>query len=76
MLEALPEELHAPLERGLERSREAVRMSLDEFVARVAEREGVTMEGALEHARAVFATLREALPSKEFSDLLSELPRG
>jgi uncharacterized protein (DUF2267 family) len=78
MLAALPEELHPPLERGVEHSRHAVRMSLDEFVWRVAEREaeGVTYEEALEHARAVFRTLRDALPDKEFSDLLSELPRG
>ena len=51
-------------------------MSLDEFIARIAEREGVGYEQALEHARAVFATLRETLTHKEFSDLLSELPRG
>ena len=51
-------------------------MSLDEFVARVAEREGVSREQALDHARAVFTTLREAIPDKEWSDLLTELPRA
>jgi uncharacterized protein (DUF2267 family) len=51
-------------------------MSLDEFIARVAERESVSWEQALEHARAVFATLRETLSDKQFSDLMSELPRG
>jgi uncharacterized protein (DUF2267 family) len=78
MLEALAQELHAPLERGLERSRKAVRMSLDEFVYRIADLEGeeVSYDEALEHAGAVFATLREALPAKEFSDMLAELPRG
>ncbi|HWF34598.1 MAG TPA: DUF2267 domain-containing protein [Solirubrobacteraceae bacterium] len=76
MLEVLPEELHAPLERGLAASRQALRMSLDEFVGRIAEREDVTMEAALDHARAVLTTLREALPDKEFSDMLAELPRA
>jgi uncharacterized protein (DUF2267 family) len=77
LAEELPRELRAPLERGRERSRgKAQRMSLDEFVARIAEREGVSYEQALEHARAVFATLRETLTDKEFSDLLAELPRG
>jgi uncharacterized protein (DUF2267 family) len=51
-------------------------MSLDDFVARIADREGVSWEEALEHARAVFTTLREALPDKEWSDMLDELPSG
>ena len=49
-------------------------MSLDEFVHRIEEREGVTYE--LDHARAVFATLREVIPDEEFSDLLRQLPRA
>jgi uncharacterized protein (DUF2267 family) len=51
-------------------------MSLDEFVGRIADREGVAWEDALEHARAVFATLREALPDKELADVLAQLARG
>lgn len=75
--ENLPAPLRDSLERGKERTGgKAQRMSLDEFVARVAEREGVTWEEALDHAHAVFTTLREALPDKEISDLLAELPRG
>ncbi|MCW3019013.1 MAG: hypothetical protein JWN10_1321 [Solirubrobacterales bacterium] len=75
--EQLPEELRAPLERGKARSRgKAQPMSLDEFVARIAEREGTGYEQALDHARAVFAALRETLTDKELSDVLSELPRG
>jgi uncharacterized protein (DUF2267 family) len=75
--EQLPEELRQTLERGKERTGgKAQRMSLDEFIARIAEREGVSYEQALDHARAVFATLRETLTDREFSDLLSELPRG
>ncbi|HEV7584280.1 MAG TPA: DUF2267 domain-containing protein [Solirubrobacteraceae bacterium] len=77
LAEQLPDDLRRPLERGKERSGgKAQKMSLDEFVARIAEREGVSYEQALEHARAVFATLRETLTDNEFSDLLSELPRG
>jgi uncharacterized protein (DUF2267 family) len=77
LAEELPEGLRPPLERGKARSGgKAQRMSLDEFIARIAEREGVSYEQALDHARAVFATLRETLTDKEFSDLLSELPRG
>lgn len=74
---SLPEELRPPLERGRDRTGgKAQRMSLDEFVARVAEREGVSTEAALDHAQAVFTTLREVIPDKEWSDLLAELPRG
>jgi uncharacterized protein (DUF2267 family) len=34
----------------------------ERFVTRVAEREGVSREQAVDHARAVFTTLREAMP--------------
>jgi uncharacterized protein (DUF2267 family) len=75
--EQLPQELWRALERGKGRTGgKAQRMSLDEFITRIAERQGVGYEQALEHTRAVFATLRETLTDKEFSDLLSELPRG
>ena len=75
--DVLPEQLREAIRRGRERSgAKAQRMSLDEFVRRVADREGVTYEEALEHARAVLSTMREALPPKELSDLLAELPRG
>ncbi len=66
MIEVLPDELRPPLQRGRERSGgEAQRMSLDEFVRRIAEREGVSHDDALEHARAVVAALRDTLPDKE-----------
>ncbi|MGI9097479.1 MAG: DUF2267 domain-containing protein [Solirubrobacteraceae bacterium] len=65
----------ATLERGRQRSGgKAQRMSLDEFVGRIAEREGVSHEHALDDAGAVFATLRDALPDKEFSDILHPAP--
>lgn len=72
---ALPRELHAPLERGKAQSSGAARrMSLDDFVRGIAEREGVTPAEARVDARAVFAMLREALPDKEFADVAAQLP--
>jgi uncharacterized protein (DUF2267 family) len=71
----LPPELHAPLERGKAQSNATARpMSLDDFVRGIAEREGVTPAEAAEHARAVFATLREAVSEKEFADVAAQLP--
>jgi uncharacterized protein (DUF2267 family) len=73
----LPEQFRDPLERGKVRVRgRPRRMSLDEFVERVARREDVSFDEALAHVRAVFATLAEALPPRELRDLLEDLPRG
>jgi uncharacterized protein (DUF2267 family) len=70
----LPVELHAALERGrAERNGVVARMPADEFVRRVAEREGVTVECARDHALAVLTALREAV-SEEFFDVMVELP--
>jgi uncharacterized protein (DUF2267 family) len=75
LLAQLPVELHAPLRRGDDLSHGAARpMSLDDFVRRVAEREGVTPDTAREHARAVFAALRAAISSDEFFDVSAQLP--
>ena len=46
------------------------------LILRVAEREGVSTEQALDCAQTVFATLREATADKEWSELLVESPRG
>ena len=76
LIAQLPAVLHEPLKRGNALSNGAARrMSLGEFVLRIAEREGVVPGVALAHARAVFATLREALPEKEFLDITAQLPR-
>jgi uncharacterized protein (DUF2267 family) len=76
LVACLPEEFHEPLRRGNELSNGAARrMSLDAFVRRIAEREGVTPDEAREQARAVFATLREAVPEHEFDDVVAQLPR-
>jgi uncharacterized protein (DUF2267 family) len=71
----LPVQLHPPLKRGKELSGgKATRMPLDEFVDRVAEREGVDHEQAREHARAVLSTLREVIPDREVFDVTVQLP--
>jgi uncharacterized protein (DUF2267 family) len=71
----LPDELHPPLERGdAESGGKATRMSLEEFVDRVAEREGADHDRAHDHTRAVFLTLKEALPDKDFRDIDAQLP--
>jgi uncharacterized protein (DUF2267 family) len=70
-------ELHPPLWRGREKSHGASGpVSLDEFLELVAEREGVLREEPRDHTRAVLATLREAIPDKEFSRLTAHLPSG
>ena len=75
LAERLPIELHAPLEKGKAGSGgKAKRMSLDDFVERVAAREGVGREQALDHSRAVLRTLREAVGDDEFFDVTVQLP--
>jgi uncharacterized protein (DUF2267 family) len=75
LIARLPAELHAPLRTGVEASGgKATRMALDEFVRRVAEREGVAPDVAFEHTRAVMVTLREAVGEDEFLDLSAQLP--
>ena len=67
----LPEELKAPLERSAE---EAERFSLEEFYERVAEREGVDLETARNHASAVMSVLRLAVTPGQLDDLMAQLP--
>jgi uncharacterized protein (DUF2267 family) len=75
LIEQLPPELHEPLRRGDALSHGAARrMSLQEFVRRVAEREGAVPAAAQQHARAVLATLREAVSRKEWLDVNAQLP--
>jgi uncharacterized protein (DUF2267 family) len=75
LIPQLPLELHEPLRRGKARSGgPARRMRLDRFLGQIAERAGVDPFEAGEHARAVFATLREAISDKEFYDVTAQLP--
>ncbi|MCW2653597.1 MAG: hypothetical protein JWR32_4573 [Mycobacterium sp.] len=54
----------------------AHKMPLEEFVRRIADREGVPADVAREHARAVLNTVRDAVVAKEWHDISSELPRS
>jgi uncharacterized protein (DUF2267 family) len=72
LAEQLSDELRQALEDA--KTRKAERMSLDDFVRRVAEREGVSPEQAQEHVRAVFLTLRDAVTGDEWADMTAELP--
>jgi uncharacterized protein (DUF2267 family) len=49
--------------------------SYDEFMRRVAEREGVTPENAAGHARAVFVALGVAVAPGELRDMAAQLPK-
>jgi uncharacterized protein (DUF2267 family) len=76
LVERVPMELHDALERGRSATGgQAVPMSLDAFVERIARREGVTDPEAVEHARAVLAVLREVLGDEEFFDVVVQLPK-
>jgi uncharacterized protein (DUF2267 family) len=70
----IPSTLHHALDRGLRERRDAVPMSLDEFLDHIAEREGISRDDALHHTRAVFAALREMITSKEFRDMAVHPP--
>lgn len=72
--------LHSPLRRGAASiSPGARRMPLEEFLQRTAAREGANLDEAglfeyeFEHVRAVFATLAEAVGTKEWFDVTAEL---
>jgi uncharacterized protein (DUF2267 family) len=70
----LPPELQPALERGKAQRRPARPLSLDTFLALIADREGVDRGQAAEHARAVLAVLREAIGEAEFDDTTAQLP--
>jgi uncharacterized protein (DUF2267 family) len=75
LIARLPLALHEPLERGRERGGDkAQKLSPDEFLRRVAEREGIDPMEAGEHTRAVLLTLREAVGDDEFFDVTVQLP--
>jgi uncharacterized protein (DUF2267 family) len=66
----LPDELR-PL---LASETTAERFHSDEFVYRVARREGMTVAAAERDARAVFAAIGQAVSPEELADVASELP--
>ncbi len=53
----------------------AERFDVDDFLRRVAEREGTTPEPAERDAEAVFSALAEALGDREFANLVAQLPK-
>ncbi|MGW0232029.1 DUF2267 domain-containing protein [Actinopolymorpha singaporensis] len=70
----LPVPLHEPLRRGLRHNPgPGRRMSLAELLALIAERDDAPPDRALEHARAVFMVVREAV-GEEFFDCGVHLP--
>jgi uncharacterized protein (DUF2267 family) len=54
----------------------ANRFGVDEFLRRVAEREGTDVPTAERHARAVFLALGRAVSRDELADLAAELPKS
>ena len=72
--------LHAPLRRGMSAEPPAKWMPLEEFLRRVAQREGADQDEAglfgetARHARAVLATLADAVSAKDWYDATVELP--
>jgi uncharacterized protein (DUF2267 family) len=77
LVKELPPEFRPVLDGWRQyRSRPAQKMSLEEFVRRIAEREGVPVDVARVHARAVLNTIRDAVVAKEWHDIESELPRS
>jgi uncharacterized protein (DUF2267 family) len=72
----LPPELRAPLERGKadKPSPSAHWLPLKQWLIAIAEREGVSRAEARLHARAVFATLAEAIGDDEMEDVVAQLP--
>jgi uncharacterized protein (DUF2267 family) len=72
----LPPALAGPLEYGVtEAGEEAQPLPVEVFVRGIVETERVTPRAAIEHARAVLATLREYVGEKELADVLAQLPK-
>jgi uncharacterized protein (DUF2267 family) len=72
----LAAQLPKPLQMALrQRTETAERFGLAEFSRRVRERAGIDEAAATNGIRAVFATMREAVTSGEFDDVLAQLPR-
>jgi uncharacterized protein (DUF2267 family) len=72
--------LHAPLRRGMPAAATARRMPLEDFLRQVAEKEGADLDESglfaeiARHARAVYATLAEAVSDKEWFEATMKLP--
>jgi uncharacterized protein (DUF2267 family) len=71
----LARQLPGDLGRWLADSDGAQPFHADEFLRRVAEREGVDLETAERHARAVFIALGRTVSPDEIEDMTAELPK-
>jgi uncharacterized protein (DUF2267 family) len=74
LLDRLPGDLRAALERGRAGRTAQRRLDLDDFLELLGERTGTDPQRAREHARAVVQVLTEALDDQMLADLLVELP--
>jgi uncharacterized protein (DUF2267 family) len=68
----LPDEFQPSLS-GAEETAE--NFTFDEFLRRVAERAGVDEDTALKGARAVMLTVRDAVTTGEWDDIITQLPK-
>jgi uncharacterized protein (DUF2267 family) len=76
LLPRLPPPLAGPLEHGISvAGDEAQAIPVEGFVAGIVVYEQVAPGQAIEHTRAVFATLREFVGEKELSDVVAQLPK-
>ncbi|WP_214367775.1 DUF2267 domain-containing protein [Pseudonocardia sp. H11422] len=75
LIPLVPRELRPALRRGMKLGGgRGMRMPLEDFLVEIAKREHVDYDVALQHARAVLATLHESIGDKEFADLVAQLP--
>jgi uncharacterized protein (DUF2267 family) len=72
ILQQLPAELHP----WIHTETEPEKLDLDEFLGRVAQREGTDTETAFRHARAVFSALGRALSADVVAHLAAVLPHS
>ena len=74
------EDLAAQLPKGVRdwlvsKEEPAQKFDLEEFIRRVSERAGVDLDTATRGARAVLSTIRRAVTTGEFEDVLAQLPK-
>lgn len=71
----LAAQLPEPLKRPLREPRSQQKLTLDDFIGRIAQQEDCGRDEAFRHAQAVFQVLCEAVSHGEMSDVMSQLPK-
>jgi uncharacterized protein (DUF2267 family) len=71
----IAKQLPSELRRFMVDGSNAQPFDLKEFLRRVAEREGVPLDSAEQHAQAVFSALGRVISHDEIADMASELPK-